>query len=581
MERRVLLAVILSFIVLYAYQAIFVPPAPRRPAPATAAPPSPANQATVTSPVPVEPMPTPVVALPAVATVTGETGERDIVVDTTTVRAVLTNRGARLKSWQLKQYLGDGGKPVDLVPTSIPADQPLPFSFRVDDGDVTRRINDALYRVNSAGARVDATHAPASVRFDYQDASGLKAHKEFRFEPQNYVVTFSGDVANGEQSLNPVVQLGPGLGDVGAAASGGGFFSPSYRYPPQAVFHQEGKAQRLVASKIADNPVHEGNFRFVGVEDHYFIAAAVNPGRARIEYRALSLPMPGSGTQQRNLLLHTYRFAQAPKEVRFYVGPKSFDVLKSVDPEFVRAIDFGMFAFLAVPLLGALKWIHGFVGNYGWSIIILTVLINLVIFPLRHKSVVSMRRMQELQPQMKAIQDRYADLKVTDPARQKMNTEIMNLYREKGVNPASGCVPMLLTLPVLFAFYALLSQAIELRGASFGLWIRDLSQHDPLYITPILMGATMFWQQKITPSTADPTQQRMMMMMPLMFSFMFLWAPSGLVLYWFVSNLWAIGQQYFTNWLIGPPAIQVVRPPAERRLRSAGAGRTERAEKRS
>src|SRR4030095_5909973 len=163
MERRVLLAVILSFIVLYAYQAIFVPPAPRRPAPATAAPPSPANQATVTSPVPVEPMPTPVVALPAVATVTGETGERDIVVDTTTVRAVLTNRGARLKSWQLKQYLGDGGKPVDLVPTSIPADQPLPFSFRVDDGDVTRRINDALYRVNSAGARVDATHAPASV----------------------------------------------------------------------------------------------------------------------------------------------------------------------------------------------------------------------------------------------------------------------------------------------------------------------------------------------------------------------------------------------------------------------------------
>jgi YidC/Oxa1 family membrane protein insertase len=162
-----------------------------------------------------------------------------------------------------------------------------------------------------------------------------------------------------------------------------------------------------------------------------------------------------------------------------------------------------------------------------------------------------------------------------------MNTEMMNLYREKGVNPASGCVPMLLTLPVLFSFYALLSQAIELRGASFGLWIRDLSQHDPLYITPILMGATMFWQQKITPSTADPTQQRMMMMMPLMFSFMFLWAPSGLVLYWFVSNLWAIGQQYFTNWLIGPPAIQVVRPPAERRLRSAGAGRTERAEKRS
>ena len=160
---------------------------------------------------------------------------------------------------------------------------------------------------------------------------------------------------------------------------------------------------------------------------------------------------------------------------------------------------------------------YAFIGNYGWSIIFLTIIINLVIFPLRHKSLVSMRKMQELQPQLKAIQDRYAGLKMTDPGRQKMQTEIMGLYKEKGVNPASGCVPMLLTLPVLFAFYSLLSQAIELRGASFGGWITDLSEHDPLYITPVLMGLTMFWQQKVTPSTADPAQQRVMMMMPLMF----------------------------------------------------------------
>ncbi|MGH8189653.1 MAG: membrane protein insertase YidC, partial [Steroidobacteraceae bacterium] len=174
------------------------------------------------------------------------------------------------------------------------------------------------------------------------------------------------------------------------------------------------------------------------------------------------------------------------------------------------------------------------------------------------------------------IQDRYADMKVTDPARQKMNTEVMNLYREKGVNPASGCVPMLLTLPVLFAFYSFLSVAIELRGAQFGLWIRDLSQPDPYYVTPILMAATMFWQQRITPTSADPAQQRIMLIMPIMFSVMFLSAPSGLVLYWFVSNLWAIGQQYFTNWLLGPmPA----RPATERRLKSAGSGKTAGARK--
>jgi YidC/Oxa1 family membrane protein insertase len=175
-------------------------------------------------------------------------------------------------------------------------------------------------------------------------------------------------------------------------------------------------------------------------------------------------------------------------------------------------------------------------------------------FPLRHKSVVSMRRMQEIQPQMKAIQDRYAKYKITDPERQKMNTEVMELYRAKGVNPASGCVPMLLTLPFLFAFYAMLGQAIEIKGESFW-WIPDLALRDPLFITPALMGLSMFWQQRITPTTADPTQQKIMMFMPLMITVTMLFAPAGLVIYWFVSNVWSIGQQYVTNMLIGPPKV--------------------------
>ncbi|MGH9201528.1 MAG: YidC/Oxa1 family membrane protein insertase, partial [Vicinamibacterales bacterium] len=193
-------------------------------------------------------------------------------------------------------------------------------------------------------------------------------------------------------------------------------------------------------------------------------------------------------------------------------------------------------------------------------------------------SVVSMRKLQALQPHMKAIQDRYAGLKATDPARQKMNTEVMNLYREKGVNPASGCVPMLLTMPVLLAFYSMLSQAIELRGANFGWWIRDLSSADPYYVLPALMGITTFWQMKISPTTVDPAQQRVMMIMPVMFTAMMVVAPSGVVLYWFVGTLWAIGQQYLTNRLIGPPPVAVARPPAERRVKNAGAGRTSGAE---
>ena len=210
----------------------------------------------------------------------------------------------------------------------------------------------------------------------------------------------------------------------------------------------------------------------------------------------------------------------------------------------------------------------------------LTVLINLAMFPLRHKSVVSMRKMQELQPEVKAIQERYAKLKMSDPARQKMNTELMNLYRERGVNPASGCVPMLLTMPVLFAFYAMLSVAIELRGAPFIGWIKDLSTYDPWFITPILMGITQFIQTKMAPATGDPTQQKMMLFMPLIFMTMFIWAPSGLVLYWTVSNLWAIGQQAVTNRLIGPTPARVVRPPAERRVKSAGGGKSTAAKER-
>jgi YidC/Oxa1 family membrane protein insertase len=225
--------------------------------------------------------------------------------------------------------------------------------------------------------------------------------------------------------------------------------------------------------------------------------------------------------------------------------------------------------------------VNGFVGNYGWSIIILTFIINLILFPLRHKSVVSMRKMQEIQPEVKAIQDRYKNLKATDPAKQKMNQELMALYKERGVNPASGCVPMLLTFPFIFAFYALLSTAIELRGAPWFGWIHDLSSHDPYFVVPILMGVSQVWQQRLAPATGmDPVQQKMMLLMPIFFTFLFLWYPAGVALYWFVNNVWAIGQQYLTNYMIGPPKIA---PPtsgtsaAERRMKRVGGGKTEAA----
>ena len=576
MERRVLIAVILSFLVLYGYQALFVPPPAEQPLqqapPGQSAPgPTPATPAAAAQQTPPDP--------PQPQAVTTEPGERQIVVETSTVQAVFSNRGGRVLSWRLKDYRGEDGEPLDLVPTNLPADQPTPFSLRVDDEQVTRRLNTALYRATGDNnGRVDATSGPATLTFEFQDAAGLTVRKQFRFAPQSYVVTFSAAVNNGSQALNPAVEWGPGLGDIGATSSGGSFFTGNYVQPPSAIFQRSDEVERFLPEDVLEQPRQEGQFRFAGIDDHYFLAVAVNPGQARIDYRPVTLPGAAAQTQ-RQLLSASYTFPQPPTDVRFFFGPKRFASLREVDGELVRAINFGIFAFLAVPLLDALNWINGYVGNYGWAIILLTILINIVVFPLRHKSVVSMRKMQLLQPQMKAIQDRYAGLKVTDPARQKMNTEIMNLYREKGVNPASGCVPMLLQMPLLFAFYSMLSQAIELRGAGFAMWIRDLSAADPFYVLPILMALSMFWQQKITPTTADPAQQRVMMIMPIMFSVMFLWAPSGLVLYWFVSNVWAIGQQYFTNWWLGPAPMAQPRPAAVRRVKNAGAGKSAGAEK--
>ena len=589
MERRLFIAILLSIVVLYGYQALFVPPPPanstlQQKTPAGQTPSAPtATQPTPSTPsAPATPAPGPPAAAPAAAVITSEANEREIFVETTTVQAVLSNRGGRLVHWRLKEYRDKSGAALDLVPSGVPPDQPRPFSLVADDASLTTKLNDAIYRATGdTNSRVDATARPATVVLEFQDSAGLHARKEFRFDPTGYLVTFTSQVMSGDRVVNPSIAWGPGLGDIGAVSGGGSFFTGNYVQPPQAIYYTDD-IHRVPAADVSSKVPPEGVFKFAGIDDHYFLAVAVNPGRARLSYQAVTLP--GVGDTQRKLLSTTIGLPQAPQGVRFLVGPKQFDLLQSVDRSlwtdavFVRAINWGTFKVIATPLLTALKWVHSYVGNWGWSIIVLTILINLAIFPLRHKSVVSMRKMQVLQPKMKAIQDRYAGLKVTDPERQKMNTEIMALYRQEGVNPASGCVPMLLTLPVLFAFYSLLSQAIELRGAPFGFWISDLSERDPLYITPVLMAMTMFWQQRVTPSTADPAQQRVMMMMPLMFGVMFLAAPSGLVLYWLVGNLFAIGQQYFTNWWIGPPMTPAPRPAAERRLKNAGAGRTAGAE---
>jgi YidC/Oxa1 family membrane protein insertase len=574
MERRVLLAITLSFLVLFLFQRFVMPP----PAPVPAVPPvgptagpTGGNTTPQASAAPGAATVAPRMDLAvarerdngptapvAVAATVSESAAREIVVETTKVKAVFSNRGAKILHWILKEYRNDQGLPLDLVPSSAGEEAIKPFTLTVDDEALSARINDAIYRVtvegSAAGDTVDGTASPKSVLFEAASADGLSVKKTFSVEPTSYIVGFSPTVMMGSQRLNPVIHWGPGLGDDIARSPPASFFSPSYNTPAQPIIHKDGSVERITPG---ESGAQDGTFRYAGVDDHYFVSMLLNEQNTkpfRVQYGPAFVPQPDVPELIGKYITYSIRFEQPADQSRFFFGPKAFDDLKAIDAEATRVINFGIFSWLAVPLLGALKWVHGFIGNWGWAIVVLTILINVALFPLRHKSVVSMKKMQEIQPQMKAIQDRYAKYKVTDPERQKMNTEVMELYKAKGVNPASGCIPTLLTFPFLFAFYAMLSQAIEIRGADFALWINNLSGPDPYYVLPLVFGAIQVYQMKITPAAGDPTQQKVMMFMPVMFTLMSLSFPSGLVLYWLVSTVLTILQQQFTTYLTGAPA---------------------------
>jgi len=576
MERRVLFAIFLTFLVLYAWQALFLKPAPK-PAPVAGKPPAamapggapvtPSSPATATPPKPADAAATPPAeaATPMVA----DAAEKDVRVETRDVIAVFTNRGARLKSWRLKRYLDAQRQPQELIEHQLEG-QPLPFTLHAPNEATSAALNNGLYKVSDAPT--DAITSPADVRFEYRDSSGVHAVKTFHFEPASYVVSYQGSVRQNDQPVPTTIVWGPAVGDTGEQAS--------YLKKAEGLIFENGKVARIRSGDIAKQPSREGTYHYVGVDDNYFMIAALDPGPAKVSFSVVTVPPPSGTKAARELVSYSIEPQRTDGPIRFFFGPKDFDVLYAVGPEYSQAIDFGIFRVIVAPLLQSLKWVNGYVGNYGWSIIILTFIINAIMFPLRHKSVVSMRKMQEIQPEVKAIQQRYSKLKATDPEKQKMNQELMTLYKERGVNPASGCLPMLMTMPFIFAFYALLSTAIELRGAPWFGWIHDLSAHDPYFVVPILMGASQIWQQRLAPAAGmDPIQQKMMMLMPVFFTYLFLWYPSGVALYWFVNNVWAIGQQYATNYMIGPPPnVQPARGTAgERRMKRVGGGKTDAA----
>jgi YidC/Oxa1 family membrane protein insertase len=542
MEKRLLLSLALSMAVLMVFGWLFTPapdPDPSGSASAVvvqgqAGPPPDAGE--VLEPAGIETVPTNPIPV-AQETSQAESAEgvtlpeelhadtvESILVETGRFSVWLSNEGARLERLQLKEYRGADGETVDLVDSDISRSVGWPLAIVTGDPEVDRTIETALFVFEQEAN---------SVQFAFA-AGGLKVFKEYRLNTETYSMEVEAEVTQNGTPLAFSIAWQGEFGDQ----------SIDYRPAFSNVVFLEGESFERVNVESPDDLSAIAPTRFIGVEDQFFLAAfrldsglaapvatqtAVNPAAEEVVFTPrVQVPYIGPAAT-------------------LYVGPKQQDSLRQVDPELVEVIDYGFFEVIVRPLLLALLWLYGYIGNFGWAIIALTLAINFVFFPLRMKQQMSMLKLQKIQPQMRTLQDKFKKLKSSDPRKQEVQAEMMGLYKKHGVNPVGGCLPLLLQMPFLFAIFSMLRTSIELRGAPWMLWIQDLSAADPYYVLPVLMGGSMFVMQRMTPMAGDPTQVRLMRMMPLFLIVMFLRQSSGLMLYWLTGNLVGAAQQYFIN----------------------------------
>jgi len=534
MEKRIFVAVAVSIAFLWLWAAI----APRifpelakpvKPAVATAAARPPAAPPATPRTDPSAAV-TPATAVPPVAVAAvSATVIEEPMLETSEVRARFSNRGAQLISYQLKNYKNKDGSLVEMVKPRARAGADFPFTIESSVARDGERLNTALYEV----VRGESSATP-SLEFRYAAADGLRATKVFQFTSP-YLFKFDVDVT---PAVPYRVMVGPGIRNVDPAGTEG----QAALLAGNGLVQLDGDLEVLNREKgdrlqIFDSP------QFVGIEDNYFMAALQPAEASNAIVRRVTT---GAGKEARKELLAGLS-AKPDGSISgtAFFGPKETKLLDSYG--LGEALQYGMFGVIARFLLEALVWINQYTRNYGFAIIVLTMLIKIVLYPLQHKSIVSMKKMQRLAPKMEVIKAKYKKAKTDPEQRQKMNAEMMQLYQKEKINPMSGCIPIILQMPILWGFYNLLSRAIELRGAPWILWIKDLSDKDPTYVLPILMTATMFIQTWITPTTGDPAQRRIFLIMPLIFGIMFKEFPSGLVLYWLVQNVLTITQQLIMN----------------------------------
>jgi YidC/Oxa1 family membrane protein insertase len=549
MDKRLLMVFALSFLVLLLVQA-WVAKNYKKPA----EPQKPATQAAQTSPAqPPATAETPATAPVAMGVTKQGKGEETTVVENDLFRITFTNRGGQVKSWILKKYNDDKGHPLELVNTLASEKYGYPLSLYTYDEPLRNKLNSVLYVPSETGSM----KTPGEIAFEYADGD-VTVRKSFRFE-NSYEVHVEASVISRGSQVTAFTMWPAGFGDQTVPAS----------YAASRVdWQQADKIERVAIKKVSNGNTIQGPFEWAGVVDQYFAAVFLpeHPDTAAMVTLHNNIDIPKNldkpdpkDTTKVDVLGAGVGNLKRPTSQMLFVGPKDVDILQAVrlpgvqggNADLSKLVDFGKYlGWIAKPLFVWLKWTyHKFLPhNWGWAIIWQTIIINLALLPLRLSSMKSSLKMQKLAPQMKAIQDKYKKYGMRDPRKAQMQQEIGELYKREGVNPIGGCLPLVVQMPFLIAYYSMLGVAIELRQAPWG-WMHDLSSSDPYHILPIGIIITTLLVQKMTPQAGvDPTQQKMMtLMMPLMLGFISWNLAAGLCLYWVVGNLIAIIQQAVMN----------------------------------
>jgi YidC/Oxa1 family membrane protein insertase len=552
MEMRLLLAIVLMGVVMFFTQNYFTSSAPKKnPAPTAQTSSGSAEPAPPAAPAagsPAKPPAAAAVTTPPTGPVTPVKVEGPLVIQTDLYRVTFSNQGANVRTWELRQYHGNDGKPLALVNTAAGMD--FPFSMYFKEGKPPVDINWSWFK---------QTVDPDKLGVTYEFSDGhTTARKVFRFQQHSYLVMVSSECAVDGKPLPHLLEWRGGFGDLTVASAAANQRTLYFDVTQNKLVEQTAKA-------AANGPVTAtGNFSFGGIADNYFAAVFLSEGgwMQQITF-ADRVKTPINETPA--LLTGVAVSDGAANRFEVFVGPKDLDLLAKINPKLVQMVDFGWLAPLSKVLFLAVRaFNNNVVHNFGWSIVLVTIILNFILFPIKLSSMKQMKKMQALKPQIDAINNKYKNVGLRDPRKGDQNQEVMDLYKKHGVNPMGGCVPMVLQIPFFIAFYKVFTVSVEMRGAAW-LWVPDLSQPEPwqLKALPLIMIASQFIMQKMTPQPAgDPAQQKMMMLMPLMFGFMFYNFPSGLVLYYLTSNLVSMGQQWFFNKTsLATVAAQSVLPP--------------------